>query len=60
MGGGKTVSEWEALTAKWKGSHGNGNGHGPSLAIEVRKLLSDDVAPDARRQGPQGQVARKS
>ena len=39
MGEGKTVDAWDAWTAKMKAAHGNGNGHGASLAIEAQRLL---------------------
>jgi DNA (cytosine-5)-methyltransferase 1 len=40
MGAGKTPEQWDELTDKWKGAHGNGNGHGPSLSIEVARAVS--------------------
>jgi DNA (cytosine-5)-methyltransferase 1 len=30
---------WDEWTAKMKAAHGNGNGHGKSLAIEAQRLL---------------------
>jgi DNA (cytosine-5)-methyltransferase 1 len=39
MGEGKTVDAWDQWTARLKESHGNGNGHGASLAIEAQRLL---------------------
>lgn len=39
MGAGKTVEAWDARTAKMQAKHGNGNGHGKSLAIEALRLL---------------------
>ena len=39
MGEGKTVEAWDEWTAKMKAAHGNGNGHGASLAIEAQRLL---------------------
>ena len=39
MGRGKTVEEWDSWTDEMKGRHGNGNGHGASLAIEAARLL---------------------
>ena len=39
MGEGKTVEAWDDWTAKMKAAHGNGNGHGASLAIEAQRLL---------------------
>jgi DNA (cytosine-5)-methyltransferase 1 len=38
MGAGKTPADWDAWTARMKGAHGNGNGHGKSLAIEALRL----------------------
>lgn len=37
MGAGKTVEAWDEWTARMKAAHGNGNGHGPSLAIEAAR-----------------------
>jgi DNA (cytosine-5)-methyltransferase 1 len=37
MGAGKTVDQWDAWTAAMQQKHGNGNGHGKSLAIEARR-----------------------
>ena len=45
MGAGKTVPQWDALTAKWKEKHRNGNGHGKSLSIEVQRLLGGGTMP---------------
>ena len=39
MGAGKTVEEWDTWTDEMKAKHGNSNGHGPSLSIEVKRLL---------------------
>lgn len=39
MGEGKTVEAWDEWTARMKSKHGNGNGHGASLAIEAQRLL---------------------
>ena len=39
MGEGKTVDHWDEWTAKMQAAHGNGNGHGKSLAIEAQRLL---------------------
>lgn len=38
MGAGKSVEAWDAWTDEMKAKHGNGNGHGPSLSIEVARL----------------------
>lgn len=40
MGVGKTVEAWDAWTAKMRAKHGNGNGHGASLAIELARVGS--------------------
>ena len=39
MGAGKTVEAWDTWTDEMKAKHGNSNGHGPSLSIEVARLL---------------------
>lgn len=39
MGDGKTVEWWDAWTAKMRDEHGNGNGHGKSLAIEAQRAV---------------------
>lgn len=38
MGAGKTVEKWDKWTAATKEKHQNGNGHGPSLNIEMLRL----------------------
>ena len=43
MGAGKTVDQWDEWTTGMQAKHGNGNGHGPSLSIEVRR--STDWGP---------------
>jgi DNA (cytosine-5)-methyltransferase 1 len=47
MGEGKTPDAWDEWTAKMKAAHGNGNGHGASLAIEAQRLLPTPNAADA-------------
>lgn len=37
MGEGKTVEAWDEWTDRMKSKHGNGNGHGASLAIEAQR-----------------------
>lgn len=49
MGEGKTVEHWDQWTAK---RHGNGNGHGPSLAIEAQRLLPTPRTGDGDKGGP--------
>jgi DNA (cytosine-5)-methyltransferase 1 len=39
MGDGKTVERWDEWTGAMKSKHGNGNGHGKSLAIEAKRTL---------------------
>lgn len=38
MGAGKSIDQWDAWTERMKREHGNGNGHGASLAIELERL----------------------
>ena len=52
MGRGKTVEEWDFWTDEMKGRHGNGNGHGPSLAIEAARLLPTPTTVDSKVFGP--------
>jgi DNA (cytosine-5)-methyltransferase 1 len=47
MGEGKTVEAWDAWTDAMKAKHGNGNGHGASLAIEAQRLLPTPSAQNA-------------
>jgi DNA (cytosine-5)-methyltransferase 1 len=45
MGEGKTPADWDAWTDKMRAAHGNGNGHGKSLAIEALRLgFPDELA----------------
>lgn len=45
MGAGKTPADWDRWTADMQARHGNGNGHGKSLAIEALRLgASDELA----------------
>lgn len=39
MGDDRTVEEWDGWTRQMRDRHGNGNGHGPSLAVEAQRLL---------------------
>lgn len=62
MGHGKTVEEWDEWTAKMKESHQNGNGHGPSLAIEAQRVgaqapMTDPTGADAW--GPYADAVRR-
>jgi hypothetical protein len=52
MGAGKTVEEWDTWTDEMKAKHGNGNGHGPSLSIEVARLLPTPQHWDHKVFGP--------
>lgn len=59
MGEGKTVEHWDGWTADMKAKHGNGNGHGKSLAIEAQRLLPTPSVADSeggheRRGGARG------
>jgi hypothetical protein len=49
MGAGKTVEKWDSWRAEMKARHGNSNGHGPSLSIEVQRLLPTPTAWLGRR-----------
>ena len=40
MGEGKTPERWDEWTDEMKARHGNGNGHGRSLAIEAQRVAS--------------------
>ena len=42
IGEGKTLEWWDEWTAKMRATHGNGNGHGPSLAIETQRLAAGE------------------
>lgn len=46
MGDGKSVEWWDEWTEAKKAAHGNGNGHGKSLAIEAARLLPTPTAMD--------------
>ena len=53
MGRGKTVEWWDAWIVEQREKHRNGNGHGKSLSIEVRRLLPTPTAQDgANNAGP--------
>jgi len=47
MGAGKTPGEWDEWTDAMKARHGNGNGNGPSLNIEVQRLLPTPGVADS-------------
>ena len=46
MGASYTPETWDEWTAKMQAAHGNGNGHGKSLAIEAQRLLPTPAARD--------------
>lgn len=52
MGEGKTVDRWDEWTAAMQAKHGNGNGHGKSLAIEAQRLLPTPRAYEGGGNGP--------
>jgi hypothetical protein len=54
MGAGKTVERWDEWTASLKMSHGNGNGHGPSLSIEALRLFPTPTCSDTNGAGEHG------
>jgi len=64
MGRAYTPETWDEWTERLKASHGNGNGHGPSLHVEALRLLKTPTAqlavnggaqhPDTRRAGGHG------
>ena len=43
MGDGKTPPQWDNWTQAMQAKHGNGNGHGKSLAIEAQRVGGSDV-----------------
>lgn len=60
MGAGKTPEQWDEWTARLKLLGINGNGHGPSLAIEAARLLPTPTVQDAENVAGQSQEARNS
>ena len=44
----ESVEHWDAWTDRMKAAHGNGNGHGKSLAIEAQRLLPTPVSDNSR------------
>lgn len=51
MGDGKTSEAWDEWTADMQARHGNGNGHGKSLAIEAQRLLPTPTSQAAKHAG---------
>jgi DNA (cytosine-5)-methyltransferase 1 len=45
MGEGKSVEWWDSWTDRMRESHGNGNGHGKSLAIEAQRIGAPTTEP---------------
>ena len=60
MGRGKTPDEWDSWTAEMRGRHGNGNGHGASLAIEAARLLPTPTVQDGANNAGPSQWERNS
>lgn len=52
MGEGKTPEEWDKWTDDMRDRHGNGNGHGASLAVEAARLLPTPTTVDSKVFGP--------
>ena len=60
MGRGKTPDEWDSWTDEMKHRHGNGNGHGPILAIEAARLLPTPTVQDGANNAGPSQWERNS
>ena len=54
MGAAYTPDEWDEWTDRMKAAHGNGNGHGKSLAIEAQRLLPTPTTADHKASGARG------
>jgi DNA (cytosine-5)-methyltransferase 1 len=48
MGAGKSPEQWDMWTDSMRAKHGNGNGHGKSLAIEAQRFDPYRAAADGR------------
>lgn len=59
MGASYTPEMWDAWTAKMQAEHGNGNGHGKSLAIEAQRLLATPTASVADGGPPQDSAGKR-
>lgn len=55
MGEGKTPEAWDDWTDRMRAEHGNGNGHGKSLSIELQRLLPTPRTSDANGAGSHGE-----
>ena len=60
MGASKTVEKWDSWTAEMKARHGNSNGHGKSLSIEVQRLLPTPQAWDHKDTGKNTNYQRQA
>jgi DNA (cytosine-5)-methyltransferase 1 len=49
MGAGQTPQQWDEWVAAMRDRHGNGNGHGPSLAVEAQRLMGTPTATAGAR-----------
>lgn len=58
MGEGKSVEAWDDWTEAMREKHGNGNGHGRSLAIEAARLLPTPNTMDAMPERSDEALAR--
>lgn len=52
MGAAYTPETWDAWTDRMRAEHGNGNGHGKSLAIEAQRLLPTPTTADHGTDAP--------
>lgn len=59
MGDGKTVKWWDTWSASLRAKGLNGNGHGPSLAVEAMRLMPTPGAYDGDRGGAQDPAKRR-
>lgn len=51
MGDGKSPEWWDEWVEGLRAQHGNGNGHGNSLAVEALRLLPTPTAADSKASG---------
>ena len=59
MGEGKTPEAWDEWTQVMQEKHGNGNGHGRSLAIEAMRLLPTPITQHRDRNTPEAAQDRR-